>query len=143
MTRTDDSEVPDYPSRLRLDGKGYIVLGAGQGIGRQASHALASVGARVVTVDLDPDLAADIAGGWAALLGGRLHQPGGRRRLFAEAKDTFGGQDGFVDIIGMAQYMGLLDIDDDLWSGTRTSCCATPTWRCRSAEAHGRDRRRR
>ena len=60
MTRTDDTEVPDYPSRLRLDGKGYIVLGAGQGIGRQASHALASVGANVVTVDLDPDLAADI-----------------------------------------------------------------------------------
>jgi NAD(P)-dependent dehydrogenase (short-subunit alcohol dehydrogenase family) len=117
MTRTDDTEVPDYPSRLRLDGKGYIVLGAGQGIGRQASHALASVGANVVTVDLDPDLAADIAGEvggtpWAGDCTSREDV----ERLFAEAKDTFGGKvDGFVDIIGMAQYMGLLDIDDDLW----------------------------
>lgn len=117
MTRTDDTEVPDYPSRLRLDGKGFIVLGAGQGIGRQASHALASVGANLVTVDLDPDLAADIAAEvdgtpWSGDATNREDV----ERLFAEAKDTFGGKvDGFVDIIGMAQYMGLLDIDDDLW----------------------------
>ena len=117
MTRTDDTEVPDYPSRLRLDGKGFIVLGAGQGIGRQASHALASVGAELVTVDLDPDLAADIAaevGGtpWSGDATNREDV----ERLFREAQATFGGKvDGFVDIIGMAQYMGLLDIDDDLW----------------------------
>ena len=117
MTRTDDTEVPDYPSRLRLDGRGFIVLGAGQGIGRQASHALASVGANLVTVDLDEDLAADIAGEvggtpWS----GDATKREDVERLFGEAADTFGGKvDGFVDIIGMAQYMGLLDIDDDLW----------------------------
>jgi NAD(P)-dependent dehydrogenase (short-subunit alcohol dehydrogenase family) len=117
MTRSDDTAVPDYPGRLRLDGKGFIILGAGQGIGRQASHALASVGANLVTVDLDPDLAADIAGEvdgtpWS----GDATKREDVERLFAEAKETFGGKvDGFVDIIGMAQYMGLLDIDDDLW----------------------------
>ena len=117
MTRTDDSAVPDYPGRLRLDGRGFIVLGAGQGIGRQASHALASVGANLVTVDLDPDLAADIA----AEVGGTPWSGDATKRedverLFADAADAFGGKvDGFVDIIGMAQYMGLLDIDDDLW----------------------------
>lgn len=117
MTRTDDSAVPDYPGRLRLDGRGFIVLGAGQGIGRQASHALASVGANLVTVDLDPDLAADIAGEvggtpWS----GDATKREDVERLFGEAADAFGGRvDGFVDIIGMAQYMGLLDIDDDLW----------------------------
>jgi len=117
MTRTDDTDVPDYPGRLRLDGRGYIVLGAGQGIGRQASHALASVGANLVTVDLDPDLAADIAGevGGTPWSGDATNRED-MERLFAEAKETFGGKvDGFVDIIGMAQYMGLLDIDDDLW----------------------------
>lgn len=117
MTRTDDTNVPDYPGRLRLDGKGFIILGAGQGIGRQASHALASVGANLVTVDLDPDLAADIAGEvggtpWS----GDATKREDIERLFSEAQATFGGKvDGFVDIIGMAQYMGLLDIDDDLW----------------------------
>ncbi len=117
MTRTDDSAVPDYPGRLRLDGRGFIVLGAGQGIGRQASHALASVGANLVTVDVDPDLAADIAGEvggtpWS----GDATKREDVERLFGDAADAFGGKvDGFVDIIGMAQYMGLLDIDDDLW----------------------------
>ena len=43
MTRTDDTPVPDYPAKLRLDGKNFVVVGAGQGIGRQATHALASV----------------------------------------------------------------------------------------------------
>ena len=45
MTRSDNSPVPEYPGLLRLDGRRFVVLGAGQGIGRQASHALASVGA--------------------------------------------------------------------------------------------------
>src|SRR4029077_3945693 len=61
MTRTDNSPVPDYPGLLRLDGRRFVVLGAGQGIGRQASHALPSVGARLACVDQDADLAADIA----------------------------------------------------------------------------------
>jgi 3-oxoacyl-[acyl-carrier protein] reductase len=51
MTRTDDTEVPDYQRWLRLDGKRFVVLGAGQGMGRQVSHALAQVGARVFCVD--------------------------------------------------------------------------------------------
>ena len=41
MTRSDDTPVPEYPGLLRLDGRRFVVLGAGQGIGRQASHALA------------------------------------------------------------------------------------------------------
>ena len=61
MTRTDDTEVPDYRSLLSLEGKNFVVLGAGQGIGRQSSHALAAVGARVFCVDLDAGLADDIA----------------------------------------------------------------------------------
>jgi len=69
LTRTDDTEVPDYPGKLRLDGKNFIVIGAGQGIGRQATHALASVGAKTFCVDLDEGLAAEIAKDRAALLG--------------------------------------------------------------------------
>ena len=57
MTRTDDSPIPDYPSLLRLDGRRIVVVGAGNGIGRQASHALAMVGARLCCVDVDAELA--------------------------------------------------------------------------------------
>ncbi|MFI5048021.1 MAG: hypothetical protein ACHQIG_13225 [Acidimicrobiia bacterium] len=38
MTRTDDSPVPDYANLLRLDGRRFVVLGAGQGIGRQVAR---------------------------------------------------------------------------------------------------------
>ena len=61
MTRTDNSPVPDFPGRLRLDGKGVVLVGAGTGIGRQTAHALAQCGARVMCVDLEPDLADEIA----------------------------------------------------------------------------------
>jgi NAD(P)-dependent dehydrogenase (short-subunit alcohol dehydrogenase family) len=36
-------------------------------------------------------------------------------RLVADATAALGKIDGFVDIIGMARYMGILDIDDELW----------------------------
>ncbi|WP_425825338.1 SDR family NAD(P)-dependent oxidoreductase [Streptomyces fractus] len=38
---TDPSAVPRYPDLLRLDGRNLVVVGAGQGMGRQTSHALA------------------------------------------------------------------------------------------------------
>ena len=41
MTRADDTPIADYARMLRLDGRRYVILGAGQGIGRQACHALA------------------------------------------------------------------------------------------------------
>jgi NAD(P)-dependent dehydrogenase (short-subunit alcohol dehydrogenase family) len=117
MTRTDDSEVPDYRSLLSLDGKNFIVLGAGQGIGRQAAHALAAVGARVFCVDLDAGLADDIAkevGGvpWA----GDAIEQDSAERLYQDAETALGRIDGIVDIIGMAKYAGLLETDHDSWA---------------------------
>lgn len=117
MTRTDDTPVPDYPALLRLDGRNFVVLGAGQGIGRQTAHALASVGARVFCVDKDADLAHDIAeevGGiaWAADATDRSDV----EALMAAAIDRMERLDGLVDIIGMARYAALVDTDDEQWS---------------------------
>src|SRR5581483_2599043 len=116
LTRTDDTEVPDYPGKLRLDGKNFVVIGAGQGIGRQATHALASVGANTMCVDLDADLAADIAKevDGIAWSGDATKRPDAER-LFTDAEAELGRIDGVVDIIGMARYTALLDIDDELW----------------------------
>ncbi len=61
MTDTTQKDVPDYLSLLRLDGRGFVVLGAGQGIGEQTVHALAQAGARVLCVDRDETLARNIA----------------------------------------------------------------------------------
>jgi NAD(P)-dependent dehydrogenase (short-subunit alcohol dehydrogenase family) len=116
MTRTDDSEVPDYQGRLRLDGRNVVLIGAGQGIGRQAAHALTQSGARVFCVDKDDALASDIAKevdgiAWS----GDATQRADAERLFADALAEFGTLHGVVDIVGMAQYAQLVDIDDNLW----------------------------
>ena len=59
--QTPDYSVPDYLKQLRLDGKNFVVLGAGQGIGEATTHALAQAGARVLCVDREEDLAVQIA----------------------------------------------------------------------------------
>jgi len=116
MTRTDDTEVPDYQRRLRLDGRNVVLIGAGQGIGRQAAHALAQSGARVLCVDKDDGLAADVAKevdgiAWS----GDATQRADAERLFNDALAEFGTLHGVVDIVGMAQYAALLDVTDDVW----------------------------
>ena len=116
MTRTDDTEVPDYPGRLRLDDRGFVVIGAGQGIGRQATHALASVGARTFCVDKDEGLAIDVAKevdgtAWS----GDATKRADAERLFGDAEAALGRIDGIVDIVGMARYQDLVDIDDETW----------------------------
>jgi NAD(P)-dependent dehydrogenase (short-subunit alcohol dehydrogenase family) len=117
MTRTDNTEVPSYPARLRLDEQGVVVIGAGQGIGRQASHALAQCGARLFCVDIDEGLADDIAdevGGVA--WSGDATTRAGAERLFADAERELIRIDGVVDIIGMARYAQLVDLTDEDWN---------------------------
>src|SRR5438270_4246321 len=104
MVSTDDSEVPPYPDLLRLDGRGFIVLGAGVGIGRQAAHALASVGARVFCIDNVESLAQEVAeevGGvpWVADARKREDVEG----AVAAAEKELGRIHGAVDIVGMAR----------------------------------------
>ena len=87
---------------------------------RRAGHrppgdARAGVGRRAagVCVDIDPDLAADIAAR------GRRHRPRPAtpstardvERLFADAVAKLGGIDGVVDIVGMARYAHIIEID--------------------------------
>jgi NAD(P)-dependent dehydrogenase (short-subunit alcohol dehydrogenase family) len=116
MTRTDDSPIPDYPSMLRLDGRRIIVVGAGNGIGRQASHALAMVGARLCCVDVVPDLAEQIAeevGGVPAV--GDMRTRPDAERVFDEATVALGGLDGVVGIIGTSHWAPIVDVGDAEW----------------------------
>ena len=116
MTSVDDSPVPDYPGHLRLDGRRFVVLGAGQGIGRQSAHALASVGARVACVDLEDDRAREVASEIDGVaVSGDATQRRDATRIFMDATAALGGLDGIVDIIGMARYAQLLDIADEDW----------------------------
>ena len=116
MTSADDSPVPDYPSLLRLDGRRLVVVGAGLGIGRQTAHALSAAGARVACVDVEADRAHDVASEVGGIpLVGDATQRSDAERIFGAADDALGGLDGVVDIVGMARYATLLEVDDDEW----------------------------
>jgi len=122
MTATDASPVPDFPGRLRLDGRSYVVAGAGQGMGRMTAHALAQAGAaKVVCVDLEHDRAADIAGELDEASGrsvavpwvGDVTRREDAARLAAEAEAATGRIDGLVDIVGMAAWQSILEMTDE------------------------------
>jgi NAD(P)-dependent dehydrogenase (short-subunit alcohol dehydrogenase family) len=117
MTERDESPVPDYLGLLRLDGRGVVVLGAGQGIGRQAAHALAAAGARVACVDVDRQRALDVADEVGGVpLTGDMTDRAEATRVLAEAAGHLDRLDGLVDIIGMAKYATLLDVSDEEWA---------------------------
>ena len=113
----DRTPVPNYEALLRLDGRGFVVVGAGQGIGRQTAHALARVGARVVCVDVEAAraeaVAAEVGGiAWA----GDVRERAVVERLIADATAALGGRlHGLVDIVGEARVGDLVALSDDDW----------------------------
>jgi NAD(P)-dependent dehydrogenase (short-subunit alcohol dehydrogenase family) len=119
MTRADDSPVADFANMLRLDGRTYVVIGAGQGMGTPGG---ACAGAKRRSYRLRRrgrgranDIATEV-GNDAVPWVGDVTKRDGVKRLFADAGKVFGGKlNGFVDIVGMAQYSNLTEITDDLW----------------------------
>jgi NAD(P)-dependent dehydrogenase (short-subunit alcohol dehydrogenase family) len=112
----DDSAVPDYSSLLSLKGRSFIVIGAGNGMGRQAAHALTTLGARTLCVDQDPELAENIAGEVSGIgLALDMTKRENVEAVVARASKEFGRVDGLVDIVGLARWMPLIDIDDQTW----------------------------
>ena len=125
MTTADDSPVPDYLGRLRLDGRRYVVVGAGQGMGRQTCHALAQAGAaKIVCVDIDDERAKEIADeiGVGVPWVGDVTKRADAARLGADAMSALGRIDGFVDIVGMAKWASVLEIDDETWDWEFDMC---------------------
>jgi NAD(P)-dependent dehydrogenase (short-subunit alcohol dehydrogenase family) len=119
MTSADDSPVPNYRSRLELEGRPFLVLGAGQGIGRQTCHALAQVGARLVCVDRDADLAEEIAAetGGLACVADITSRHDVERAVSMTVRDL-GGIFGVIDIVGVSHFTNLVDISDEEWDST-------------------------
>jgi 3alpha(or 20beta)-hydroxysteroid dehydrogenase len=108
--------IPDYPGLSRLANRNFIVLGAGQGIGEQAAHALSQAGARLLCVDLDPGRAEAIA---RAVSGhpcvADVTKREGLAKVFASARAAFGPVHGVVDIVGVAGIKELAQFADDDW----------------------------
>jgi NAD(P)-dependent dehydrogenase (short-subunit alcohol dehydrogenase family) len=117
MSGDAGSGTSDYLSLLRLDGRGFVVLGAGQGIGEQACHALAQAGARVLCVDRDEQLARQIADAVRGVpCAADVTQRAEMERVFETAMQAFGRVHGIVDIIGVAGIKPLAQVTDESWN---------------------------
>ncbi|RII19420.1 Levodione reductase [Streptomyces sp. YIM 130001] len=112
----DTSPVPDYATAARLDDRVFVLLGAGNGIGRQTAHALAAAGARVWCVDVDEERARSVADETQGVpyVADVTRRPA-MRTLFADAVRDAGAVHGVVDIVGMARYAPLAGLDDAAW----------------------------
>jgi NAD(P)-dependent dehydrogenase (short-subunit alcohol dehydrogenase family) len=113
----DKSPAPDYAARGRLDGRVFVVLGGGNGIGRQSCHALAQAGARIVCVDRDAALARAVA---EEVDGGAIEADILKRadvqRVFDTVEKSHGPVRGLVDIVGMPRLGPLAELDDEGWA---------------------------
>jgi len=112
----DVAGPPDYLSLLKLTGRGFVVLGAGQGIGEQSAHALAQAGAIVLCVDSDRGRAEAVS---RAVKGHACVADVTKRddiaRIFKEARTALGKVNGIVDIVGVARLKALAEFSDEEW----------------------------
>jgi NAD(P)-dependent dehydrogenase (short-subunit alcohol dehydrogenase family) len=118
-----DAPTPDYGKLLRLDGRGYLVMGAGNGMGRQTAIALASQGARVLCVDIVGDRAEAVA----AEVGGVAHvadatSSAGVLGAVERAQREFGRLHGVADVVGLHIMGALIDLSEDDWDFCHNLC---------------------
>lgn len=110
------SLLKDHLKLARLDGRAYVVLGAGGGgIGDATCGALAAAGAQLLCVDRSEEQARTIA----ELVGGEPFAAEVTRRsevqkVFDHAKVTMGDRfAGVVDVIGLAKNARIGEMNDD------------------------------
>jgi NAD(P)-dependent dehydrogenase (short-subunit alcohol dehydrogenase family) len=113
---SDSLPVPNYPDLLRSDGKVFVIIGAGQGIGRQVAHAFSQTGGKVVCVGRTPYMTEAVArevGGVAKL--GDANKRSDTERIFGEVMTEFGRVDGIVDTVGSPIRNAIADYTDSDW----------------------------
>ena len=106
--------APDYRNLLNLEGRGFVVLGAGDGIGAQISHALAQCGARLFCADVVEERARAIAEAVGGFHGtADVTTAEGVATVFKEAQAKLGVIRGVVDVIGVARIKPVADFADE------------------------------
>ncbi len=106
---------------LGLAGKNALVVGGGFGMGRETALLLARVGANVAVADLDLGradavrLEVEALGVRATAIAGDVTKPADARRVVDEAIAFHGRLEIVCNVVGLATWADLFDIDDDAW----------------------------
>jgi NAD(P)-dependent dehydrogenase (short-subunit alcohol dehydrogenase family) len=104
-----------------LRGKRALVVGGGFGMGRETAILLGQVGADVVVADVDQaraeEVRAEVAatGVTAHAMSGDVTVPAAAVQLVQDAAATLGGLDVLINIVGLAEWSYLMDMDDGMW----------------------------
>jgi NAD(P)-dependent dehydrogenase (short-subunit alcohol dehydrogenase family) len=104
-----------------LHGKPALVVGGGFGIGRASALLLARAGADVAVADLDPARAKSVVdelteiGVRSTALSGDVTDQAQARAVVDGAAEFHGGLEVVINMVGMAAWSQLLDVDDDTW----------------------------
>jgi NAD(P)-dependent dehydrogenase (short-subunit alcohol dehydrogenase family) len=105
----------------RYTGKGVVVTGAAQGIGRAVAKAFAAEGAGVVMLDIDADMLGQTAkaigdsGGAAEPLVGDVSSREDIRKAVELAIAHYGHLDVAVQVAGIADFIPFLEVTDASW----------------------------
>ncbi|MDG2003689.1 MAG: SDR family NAD(P)-dependent oxidoreductase [Novosphingobium sp.] len=122
MPIADVSDVP-VSELLSLKGRGAVVTGGAQGLGRGIARRLAEAGADVVIGDLDLELAGKVADDLSKAYGGKViaakmdvADSASVNAIADMAVTEFGSLDIWVNNAGIYPNIGLLDMTDEVWN---------------------------
>lgn len=106
---------------LGIAGQKALVVGGGYGMGRESALLLARAGVSVAVADLDMERAAAVRDEVTAFgvaghaLTADVTDRSQAEALVREAPAALGGLDILINIVGLATFASVFDLDDDLW----------------------------